>query len=296
MASAAEMRSWMCRSLHPKAFAARTMVVMARLAILAMLLVGGLAYADRPAVDDSRLGGSAADVRAVVDRAAANGLPTELLVDKVREGSGQGRAAGADRARRARPRRQPRAARASRRRPPESRRRRPRCLKAIVEAHAAGVGAGEVATVLRSGGRDRERALQVLTDLAQRGYPVSVAARTVSAIAGRGKNALDHLVGEAERLRSVDAATPGDALDALARADAQGLGLDHAEQLLHRGSPTAPTATRMVPNRETSGNRGPRSGGVAAPGARQDVTVTAWQKELYRDRAPVVEGSCAHFK
>jgi len=240
------------------------MVVMARLAILATLLMGALAHADRPALDDSRLGGSAADVRAVVDRAAAGGLPAELLVDKVREGLAKGvpparialvvrgladnlglaraetRTAGVT---------APSAA----------------LLKAIVEAHAAGAGAADVATVLRSGSRARERAVQVLTDLAQRGYPVSIAARTVSAIAGRGKNALDHLVGEAERLRSIDAATPGDALDALARADAQGLGLDHAEQLLHRGT-TGPDTDAHGPNRETSGNRGPRSGGVAAPG------------------------------
>jgi len=211
--------------------------VMARLAILATLLMGGLAHADRPALDDSRLGGSAADVRAVVDRAAAGGLPAELLVDKVREGLAKGVPPArialvvrdlADSLGRARSETQnagvvaPSAA----------------LLKTIVDAHAAGVGTAEVAAVLRSGVQDCERALQVLTDLAQRGYPVSVAARTVAAISARGKNALDHLVGEAERLRSVDAAVPADALDEL----------DHG------------------PNRETSGDRGPRSGGVAAPG------------------------------
>jgi hypothetical protein len=240
------------------------MVVMARLAILAMLAVGGLAHADRPAVDDSRLGGSAAEVRAVVDRAATNGLPTEFLVDKVREGLAKGVPPArialvvrglADNLGCARAETQAAGVAA-----PSA-----ALLKAIVEAHAAGVGASETATVLRGGGRDREHAVQVLTDLVQRGYPVSVAARTVSTIAGHGKNALDHLVGEAERLRSIDAATPGDALDALGRADAQGLGLDHAEQLLHRVS-DGPDSDAHGPNRETSGNRGPRSGGVAAPG------------------------------
>jgi hypothetical protein len=236
------------------------MVVMARLAILAMVVMGGgLAYADRPAaVDDPRLGGSTADVRAVVDRAAANGLPTDLLVDKVREGLAKGVPPArialvvrglADSLGRARTEAQSAKVAA-----PSA-----GLLKAIVEAHAAGVGASDVATVLRSSGRALERAVQVLTDLAQRGYPVSVAARTVSEISGRGKNALDHLVGEAERLRAIDAATPGDALDALARADAQGLGLDHAEQLLHRSS-DGPASDDHGPNRETSGNRGPRNG------------------------------------
>jgi len=242
------------------------MVVMARLAILALLLVGGVASAERPAIDEARLGPSAADVRALVDRTAASGLPAELLVDKVREGLAKGVPPArialvvhglADSLGRARSE----ALTAAVASPSTA------LLKAIVEAHGAGVGTGEVAAVLRAGGRARERAVQVLTDLAQRGYPVAVAARTVSAIAGHGKNALDHLVGEAERLRSLDAATPGDALDALARADAQGLGLDHAEQLLHRnGNGDGPDSDAHGPNRETSGTRGPRSGGVAAPG------------------------------
>jgi hypothetical protein len=236
-------------------------LVIARLAILATLLVGGVAHADPPEVDGSRVGGSA-EVRAVVDRAAADGMPAELLVDKVREGVAKGIPPArialvvrglADGLERARNETQTAGVAA-----PSA-----ALLKAIVEAHAAGVGPSEVATVVRSGGR--ERALQVLSDLAQRGYPVSVAAQTVSAIAGRGKNALDRLVADAERLRSIDAATPGDALDALARADAQGLGMDHAEQLLHRGSDGFDTDAHG-PNRETSGIRGPRSGGVAAPG------------------------------
>jgi len=162
---------------------------MARLAILVILFAGGFAYADQPAVDDSRLGGCEIAVRAVVDRAGANGLPTEILVDKVREGLAKkvppARIALvvrdlADSLGRARSETQnagvvaPSAA----------------LLKTIVDAHAAGVGTAEVAAVLRSGVQDCERALQVLTDLAQRGYPVSVAARTVAAISARGKNAL----------------------------------------------------------------------------------------------------------
>jgi hypothetical protein len=237
------------------------MGVMARATMVALLLMGGVAAAERPALDDARLGGAAAELHALVDRAAVNGLPAELLVDKVREGLAKGvpparivvvvRGLG-DGLVRARTETQAAGVAAA----------SAALLKAIVEAHAAGVGATEVTVVLHGGGRDR--ALQVLTDLAQRGYPLPVAARTVTAIVGHGKNGLDHLVGEAERLRSVDAATPGDALDALARADAQGLGLDHAEQLLHHGS-DASDNDGHGPNRETSGNRGPGSGGVAAP-------------------------------
>jgi hypothetical protein len=227
----------------------------------AVLLAATGAWADRPAVDDARLGASAAEVRAVVDHAAQAGLPAQLLVDKVREGLAKGvapaRIAGVVRAleaglSRARSEAQPFAGSA----PP------PGLLRAIVEAHAAGAGNVELTAVLRAGGR--ERAVQVLTDLIQRGYPAAGAAQTVAAVGARN-GALDRLVGEAERLRSVDGASPGEALDALARANAQGLGLDHAEQLLHRGADPGDDSAHG-PNRETSGVRGPRSGGVAAPG------------------------------
>ncbi|HEX6838753.1 MAG TPA: hypothetical protein VF334_19380 [Polyangia bacterium] len=231
---------------------------MGRTLLIALLLSGGAAWADASSVDDARLGTSAPAVHATLDHAAKAGLPTELIADKVREGLAKGvppaRIAGvvaslADSFGRARAEAQPLVGAT-----PSA-----ALLKAIVEAHAAGAAAADVATVLGAGGR--ERAVQVLTDLLQRGYPVGVAARTVAAVAARKGAALDRVVGEAERLRAVDGAGPGDALDALARANAQGLGLDHAEQMLHHGANASDG-----PNRETSGVRGPRSGGVAAPG------------------------------
>ncbi|MGZ3407904.1 MAG: hypothetical protein ACXVAN_15745 [Polyangia bacterium] len=234
---------------------------MKRSIFAAVLLAATTAWADRPAIDDARLGASAGEVRAVVDHATQAGLPAQLLVDKVREGLAKGvapaRIVGVGRALeggllRARSEAQPFAGSA----PP------PGLLRAIVEAHAVGAGAAEVATLLRAGGR--ERAVQVLTDLIQRGYPAAGAAATVAAVGGR-TDALDRLVGAAERLRSIDGASPGEALDAIARANAQGLGLDHAEQLLHHAGDSSDDSMHG-PNRETSGGRGPGSGGVAAPG------------------------------
>src|SRR5207248_7879792 len=114
--------------------------------------------------------------------AESAGLPAELIADKVREGLAKGvppaRIAAvvaglADALGRARAEAQPLVGGA----PSAS------LLKAIVEAHAAGAAAADVATVLRGGGR--ERAVQVLTDLAQRGYPVAVAARTVAAVGAK---------------------------------------------------------------------------------------------------------------
>lgn len=235
--------------------------VMARTLFIALLCWGGAAWAEAPAMDDARLGASAAAVHATLDNATRAGLPAELIADKVREGLAKGVppariatvvAGLADALGHARAEAQPLVGGA----PPAA------LLKAIVEAHAAGAGAADVATILRAGGRDR--AVQVLTDLLQRGYPVAVAARTVAAVAARKSSTLDRVVGEAERLRTFDGASPGDALDAVARANAQGLGLDHAEQLLHHGGDASDDA--HGPNRETSGVRGPSSGGVAAPG------------------------------
>ena len=230
---------------------------MARGAILAILAVSSVAWAAPPALDDARLGASAPEMHKILDGAARSGLPVELLADKAREGLTKGVPPArivavvgglADALGRARTEALAVTGAPS-----------PLLLRAIVEAHAAGAGAADVALVLHAGGR--ERAVQVLTDLAQRGYSVGDAARTVASVAG--SRSLDHLVGEIERLRSIDGATPAEALDAVARANAQGLGLDHAEQMLHHGGDVSDD---HGPNRETSGVRGPKSGGVAAPG------------------------------
>jgi hypothetical protein len=231
------------------------MVMIARWLAIATLCAGAVVHAEPSALDDVRLSGVSRELRAVVDRASVNGLPTELLLDKVREGLAKGVPAAriatvvrglGESLGHARVEAQPYVSSPS-----------PSLLKAIVEAHAAGAGTAEVVSILRATGQERERALQVLTDLAQRGYPVALATRTIAAITGHRRNGLVRLVGEAERLRSIHAATPGDALDALARAEAQGLGLDHAEQLLHRSDVGGDDP--HGPSHETSGSRGPRS-------------------------------------
>jgi hypothetical protein len=248
----------MYRELHPRRLPL-VQPVMARFILMLVLAAAAPAWAGGVAIDDARLGAAAPQVHAIVDGAARAGLPADVVADKVREGLAKGvpparivavAGALADALGRARTEAQPLVGATS-----------PSLLKAIVEAHAAGAAAADVAVILRAGGR--ERAVQVLTDLAQRGYPVAAAARTVAAVGARNGAALDRIVGEAERLRAVDGAVPADALDALARANAQGLGLDHAEQLLHVGDGADDA---HGPNRETSGVRGPRSGGVAAHG------------------------------
>jgi hypothetical protein len=246
---------------------------MGRSLLVALLTLAWLpaARAELRPDERARLGPAAGAVEAAVARAGQAQLPAELLVDKAREGLAKGvpparigavvaeleQALG-----RARAEAQPFLGAGA---PP------PRALlKSLVEAHAAGVRADDAAMVLRAGGR--ERALQVLTDLVQRGYPSGPAARTVAGVAGRPV-ALERLVGQAERLRASEGAARADVLDALGRANAQGQGIDHAEQLLHReeraadeGNGNGNGNNGRGPDRETSGARGPRSGGVAPPG------------------------------
>jgi hypothetical protein len=230
--------------------------LMGRAAILCALLVGRFAAAQ--VLTDPRLGSAATEIKALVAETDRAGLPSEFLVDKVREGLAKqvppARIAVAVRAfQQALVLARAETMRFSPSKP---------LLRAVAEAHLAGVGA-ETAIVLQAGGR--ERAVWVLTDLVQRGYPTAVAASTVAAFATRPS--LTELAGHAERLRGIDGASPTEALDALTRANAQGLGLDHAEQLLHAdGNGDGNNGNGRGPNRETSGPRGPRSGGVAPPG------------------------------
>ena len=230
------------------------------LLIVALIAATAASARAQPApLDDPRLGASAAEVRTIVQQATQQGLPGQLLTDKVSEGLAKGvpparlaivlrgLAQSLGRARdEVRPfvvGDVPRA-----------------LLKALVEAHGAGVAAGDATVVLGAGGRTH--AIEVLTDLVQRGYPAGAAARVVGGLAHR-EDALDQLVGEAEKLRNIDGATSAEALDAVERANGQGLGIDHAEQLLHRGE--AGEDNGRGPNRETSGARDPKNGGVTAP-------------------------------
>jgi hypothetical protein len=230
------------------------------LLMLGIVAIAPAARAQTAGLDDARLGASAAEVHAIVSRAGRDHLPDWLLIDKVNEGLAKGVPPAriaivlrglAENLGRARDEARPFVAGEA----PHG------LLKALVEAHVAGVGGGDAGVVLGAGGR--ERAIEVLTDLVQRGYPASAAARVVGDLSHR-EAPLEQLVGEAEKLRSIDGATAVEALDAVARANAQGLGLDHAEQLLHHGE--AGENNGRGPNRETSGARGPKSGGVAAPG------------------------------
>jgi hypothetical protein len=217
---------------------------------LAFALVVGPARAASAEVplDEAQLGAAAAELHALVDEAARAGLPADLLVDKAREGAAKNvpparileavRSLGAAMAS-ARREAQPFSGAA----PP------PSLVRALVAAHAAGASAADTQLVLRASGR--ERALLVLEGLVLRGCPATAAARAVSSLLGH-ERALEALVGEAERAQSLGKGR-----------DAPALALDHADPTARDGDVADDDG--RGPNRETSGARGPRSGGVAPP-------------------------------
>jgi hypothetical protein len=148
----------------------------------------------------------------------------------------------------------------------------------------ARLGASEVNELLKAG--QRTRALEVLTDLAERGYAPAAAAHAVTAVAKQGPTALNQLVATAERLRSGNSATATEALDAVQRATGRGLGLDRAAEVLRHGD--VGDDNGRGPDRETSGARGNRNGngngngnGKVRDPARQASALhrsSAWQR------------------
>ena len=251
------------RPVSPRELARRSHVV--RILIVSASLFG-LARASSAAglPDDARLASTRAELQTLVDAAERAGLPVELLVDKIREGLAKG----------VPPQRITFAVRsldeslkgAQREAAPHLPGKPPApVLKAIVDAHALGCKPADLEVVLKAAAPKglpvATRAVEVLAELAQRGYPTAQAAHTVAEIAARRAQALAELPARADTLTSRDGASRGEALDALARAGAQGLGLDHAEQLLHRAERGAQDDDHG-PDRETSGPRGPKGNGA----------------------------------
>jgi hypothetical protein len=224
------------------------------------LWAGAAAAAPLPA--DPRLATERARLQAIVDGAEHDGLPAELLAAKVREGLAKnvppariaqavGVLAGALRQARGEAApivQQPSAA----------------LLQAIVEAHALGATRADVESLLRVSGAKgaplATRAVEVLGDLLQRGFPTSPSARVVTEVAGHRASVLDQLVVRAETLAQLAGVSRSDALEALQRASALGLGLDQASQLLHgRDASSDAPSNGKGPPRETAGDRGPHS-------------------------------------
>jgi hypothetical protein len=180
--------------------------------------------------DDARLAPVRAALQATLDRARRDGLPDALIVGKVREGLAKGAPPEAIRAAAARVATSLGAAdrflKAHRRpiAPPE-------LVRAVADAHAAGVDLEAAAAMTSSIAADAvlARAIDVLTDLAVRGYPGHRAAQVVGEVAGRDPGSLGRVVVGVEEIRSQRTVSRADALEALGRNIASGGGsLDSA--------------------------------------------------------------------
>ncbi len=199
---------------------------------------------------DARLAPVRGALESVVDGAARDGLPESLLVDKIREGLAKGVPAPriavvvralADSLAAARAEALPRTVGAP----------SPQLLKAIVDARALGAKTEltELLTATR-GLPTQTRAVEVLGDLAQRGYPTAAAARAIADFARRPAE-LDRLAARAESLLQRGASRT-EALEALHRAAASGAAFDSA------GHGLSGDDDGHGPNRESEGPRGPK--------------------------------------
>jgi hypothetical protein len=196
-------------------------------------LIFALALAQAAAVAlpaDPRLDPVRTRLESLVTRTSDAGLPAELLVSKVREGLAKGvpvdrieAAAGkmADGLQSARGfvnERHPRFA------PPAE------LVRAIAEARLAGVELAALDPLVRGPrpNADTTRAIEVLTDLSLRGYPVARAAALVNELHGKEPAAVGRLPATLDILRREQALTHTETVDALSKGLQSGASLEAA--------------------------------------------------------------------
>lgn len=182
--------------------------------------------------EDPRLAVVRAHLQEVVDRTAAAGLPAEMIVGKVREGLAKGVApARIDAAAQRLADSLDEAGRLVGNRGEAGR----PLVRAVAEARMAGVPANDLGALVRAERPEAatRRAVEVLSDLALRGYPTVRAVSVVRAVLVRDGGALDKVPGTLETIRHDFALTHAEAADALAR------GLAATESLQGAASRTA---------------------------------------------------------
>jgi len=214
----------------------RPRTMLRSVAVLALLLGGatrsGLAAptgADETIPDDARLGPARASLQATVAKAGAGGLPTRPLIVKVREGLAKGvpperiaaavesLARGLDEANHF--------ARAQGRGPSAA------LLTALADLHARGVTWDSAAPVITAHADEAAmlRAVDVLGELATRGYPERPAGQLLRGVEEREPAAIGRLVPALESIRRGLTVSRADALEALgANLSLDGTALDAA--------------------------------------------------------------------
>jgi hypothetical protein len=246
--------------MYPDLVADRTIVTMQ----LTLLLATLLAAPTLP--EDKRLEPVRVELAQVVDQSSQAGLPADVLVAKVQEGLAKNvplprivavvRALATDLA----------AARAFAAPLVAPGKPQPGLLRALVDARAAGVQWKDISVLVRTSGDGPIKALQVMTDLAARGYPTNHAAIVVAQVLARDPRALPRLTLDLDRVRRAHGLTQAEALDdlgsALEKSSGAGTGsLERAIQKLDDGSATSAPGNSVAahergPNRDTSGHHG----------------------------------------
>jgi hypothetical protein len=185
---------------------------------LAMVTVFALASsveaAGLPA--DARLDPVRGRLEGLIQRADGAGLPSEMMVSKVREGLAKGVDAARIEAAVVRLSENLEAAQqyvVARQpgRPPAS------LVRAVAEARSAGVPMTAVDRLVRARRPELQRAVEVITELSLRGYPSERAGVVVESVLARDARALDRVPGTLETIRQDYALSHTEAVDALAR-------------------------------------------------------------------------------
>jgi hypothetical protein len=192
---------------------------MKRVVRLALLLLLGSNVARAASLpENERLDPVRPALEKIVDDAARDGLPADLIVGKVREGLAKGASPEAIRAAAARLARTLGDAdqflRAHRKRSSSA-----ALVRALAEARTSGVDLAATSTLVESGAQDAAvvRAVEVLTDLALRGYPTGRAALVVNQVLERDPGAVGRVVAGLEAVRVGQTVSRADALEAIGR-------------------------------------------------------------------------------
>lgn len=168
--------------------------------------------------DNQRLDPVRPALEQTLDQAARDGLPAELIVTKVREGLAKGVSPQAIRAAAERLARSlgdaDRFLRAHRKTASS-----PALVRAVAEARTSGVDLEVATPVVTSDAAEPTvvRAVEVLTDLALRGYPTGRAALVVKEVAERDPTSVARLVAGLESIRVNQTVSRVDALETLGR-------------------------------------------------------------------------------
>jgi hypothetical protein len=216
--------------------------------------------AARPGLpDDARLDPVRPRLERIVGDAAGAGLPADLIVNKVREGLAKGVDPARIEAAALRLSDSLQAAQryVASRRPGGA----PGLVRPVAEARLAGVALTSIDPLVAAERPEppARRAVEVVTDLALRGYPPERAAAVVRDVLARDSGALDRLPGTLEGLRRDYALSRLEAVDALAR------GLASSDSLQTAITRTTDDERRQGHGRGASGSS-PGHGGDSGEG------------------------------